>query len=153
MFVDSLVAIDADEVFSGGGQLAVGLGCSDLDSLIVGKSAGSLLDHGEDFGESRIELAGIHLEAIIAQVIDFFPEGFALVVVESLDFGTYLGYLILIVGSFAADIIADDVDAVAQVIVRFLQELGGDRVNFLLQAIPEGAHGTLALISEYFFEN
>ena len=148
VFPDSFVTLDADEVLAGCRQVAVRPGGCHFERVVVLEAAGSLLDHCEYFRERRVEFAGVHLEAFLLEVVDLFPEGLALVVVEGLDLGADAGHLIFIFGRLAAYVVADDIDAVTQLVVALAFELGGDGVDLLFEALPERTHSAYALIAE-----
>ncbi len=148
--VYGLVALDGDEVLAGGGELAVGPGGRHLDGLVLLKPARRLLHHGEDLGKGLVELARIHLEHLLAQVVDLAPEGLALLIVEGLDLLADLGHALLVVVALAAYRVAYHVDAVAKVVVGYFGYLGAHRVDLFLKPLPQGPDGTLALVAEYF---
>ena len=73
VFIDRLVAVDGDEVLSGAGKLAVGLGGGDFDSVVVFEAASRLLHHGKHFGEHAVEVFGVIVEHLFAEIVDLLP--------------------------------------------------------------------------------
>ena len=152
VLVNGLVAVDGDEVLPGHGETAVGVCSLHFDSVVLGEAASRLLDYGEDFGEGLVKFLGVHLEAVLAEVVYLLPEGFALVVVEGVDFGAYLVHAVLVGFGFAADVVADEVYAVAELVGSLAQELFRNRVYLFFEALPEGTHCALALVAEHFLK-
>ena len=141
--VDRFVAVYCNKIFAGGSQFTVSVGGGHLYRVIVFETTGSFLYNREHLGKSGIEIACIFIKHLFAQIIYLFPERFALVIVESLDLLADLGHLIFIFLSLATDIVADIVYATAKFIIAYIFYLFRDRVDLIVEAIPQRAHRTL----------
>jgi len=71
VMIDSLVAIDGDEVLAGvGSQFTVEVGGRNDGLLVLGKAAGRLLDDGEHLGHHLVEGLLVNLEHFLLQLVD-----------------------------------------------------------------------------------
>ena len=73
VLVDSLIAIDGDKIFTLTSQLAVSLSGSHFDGFILLETTSRLLDHGKHFGEHAVEVFGVIVEHLFAEIVDLLP--------------------------------------------------------------------------------
>ena len=74
--VDSLVALDADEIL-GDGEVAVEVRSRDDDFLILGKASGSLLDDGKRLRQGLIHRLLVDFEDVLLQFVNLVEQRLA----------------------------------------------------------------------------
>ena len=97
--VDGLIAVDAEEVLAMPGKIAVEIGGSNLDGLILLESASGFLHAGKHQRKFFVQLVFKAVEHLFFKFVDFSPERFALVVFEGFDFLFKFGNTAALVGN------------------------------------------------------
>ncbi len=115
--IDSLVALYRHEILTGNGKIAICLSGCHLDCVVLCETACRLLHHGKHLREHLVKTACIHLEHLLAKLIDLLPIRLTLIIFESLKLGADLRHLILILLCLATYAIAYHVDSAAKFIV------------------------------------
>ena len=136
------------EVLALGGKLAVEVGGSDLEGLVLGKAAGGVLDDGKHLGQHLVELVLDTVEHLLLELVDFVPQGLALLVVEGLDLALDAGNLVALWLHILCYRLAYFLCALTQLVVRQLGNLGIDSLDFVERGL-QFLHVALALAAEY----
>ena len=131
VFVDGVLALDADEVLALCGKFTVEFRSCHRQFLVFLEAAGSLAHYREYLWKMLVQLFFEDVENFRFQVVDFFPKRLALVVVERLYFSFQVADFFFLVGFARFQFFFYLCHACAQFVVRQRCKRGVDCVYFI----------------------
>ena len=116
VLIDGFVAVDTDKVVACG-QVAVEVGGGDGDLFLLNEAAGGVLDDGKDVGQYLVEHLLVLVGDLLFDLVDFGPDGFALLEFLLVDALAQVSDAFLVFGHVVLNVLADLGGLGAQLVV------------------------------------